>query len=365
MKEFFLRWKKRHIWLICLLAILLAFTLMKSSRPLMNFLVEYVTSPVKHAIGAVCYLLPVPVYELAYIALAIWVVLYLVRTALSIRRSEKGERGRTAYGRILLLLCVALTIVDWFCFAWGINYYADGFQEKSGIYERSMSVEELCELTERFTEELNAAAAEIPRDENGLFAVSRAEIFAGSTSVYDEISKEFPFLEREDRVPKAMMVSKLLSAMGFTGVYAGFTGESLVNVDSPAAYLACTITHELAHQRGFASEQECNFIAILASTRCGDPVYAYSGYLVGYTHLSNALYRADPERWKELRARLDERALADIRYNSAYWEQWESPIDTVSQKAYDTMLKSYGQSDGVKSYGTVVDLLAAYYLDER
>ena len=42
---------------------------------------------------------------------------------------------------------------------------------------------------------------------------------------------------------------------------------------------------------------------------------------MGYTHLSNALYRADLERWSELRARLDERALADMRYNSAYWDQ--------------------------------------------
>jgi len=363
-KTWFLRWKKRHIWLLTLLMLLAAFLIGRNSRPLMNFLVEHVTSPVKNAIGAVCYLVPFPVYEAAYLALAAWAVWYLAAMAVKVRRSEKGQRWQTAYGRLLLLVCVVLTIADWFCLAWGINYYADGFQEKSGIYARKVSVEELCELTERFTAELNAVAEEITRDENGVFAVSREEIFAGSTAVYDEIGKEFPFLAREDRPPKAMMVSKLLSAMGFTGVYAGFTGESLVNVDSPAAYLPCTITHELAHQRGIASEQECNFIAVLASTRCGDPVYAYSGYLVGYTHLSNALYRADPERWQQVRAKLSDKALTDIRYNSAYWQQWESPVDTVSQKVYDTVLKSNGQSDGVKSYGTMVDLLAAYYLDE-
>ena len=158
-----------------------------------------------------------------------------------------------------------------------------------------------------------------------------------------------------------MMFSKILSAMGFTGYYAGFTGESVLNVDSPAAYLPCTIAHELAHQRGIASEQECNFIAILASTQSGNPVYAYSGYLTGYVHLSNALYRADREAWQGLRSQLDEGVLADIQNNSAYWNQWESPIDTVSNAIYDTMLKSYGQSDGIQSYGTVVDLLVAYY----
>jgi len=362
-KAFFLRWKKLHIWLLSLLAVLGIFLGVRTSRPLVNFLVERVTGPIKNAVGAVCYLVPFPIYEAAYLALAVGAVWYLAATAVKVRRSGKRNRLRTAYGRLLALLCVVLTILDWFCFAWGINYYADGFQEKSGLYAREMTVEELCALTAYFTGELNAAAENVPRDENGLFAVSRDEIFAYSTKVYEEISKEFPFLTRKDRAPKRMMFSKLLSAMGFTGVYAGFTGESLVNVDSPAAYLPATITHELAHQRGIASEQECNFIAVVASTKSGEGAYVYSGYLMGYTHLSNALYRADPELWKELRATLSDKALADIRNNSAYWQQWESPIDTVSQKAYDTVLKGYGQSDGVKSYGTVVDLLAAYYLD--
>ena len=77
--------------------------------------------------------------------------------------------------------------------------------------------------------------------------------------------------------------------------------------------------------------------------------------------MSNALDRADREAWQELRSQLDEGVLADIQNNSAYWNQWKSPIDTVSNAIYDTMLKSYGQSDGIQSYGTVVDLLVAYY----
>ena len=33
----------------------------------------------------------------------------------------------------------------------------------------------------------------------------------------------------------------------------------------------------------------------------------------------------------------------------------------VSTTIYDNALKSYGQTDGIQSYGTVVDLLVAYY----
>ena len=37
-------------------------------------------------------------------------------------------------------------------------------------------------------------------------------------------------------------------------------------MDAPACLIPSTIAHELSHQRGIASEQECNFLAVLAST---------------------------------------------------------------------------------------------------
>ena len=50
--------------------------------------------------------------------------------------------------------------------------------------------------------------------------------------------------------------------------------------------------------------------------------------------------------------------------HATYWDQFEDGVvDKVSNKVYDTMLKTYGQKDGMQSYGTVVDLLAAYYLE--
>ena len=86
-----------------------------------------------------------------------------------------------------------------------------------------------------------------------------------------------------------------MSAMNFTGVYFALSpGSPTSTWTPPPACSPATIAHELAHQRGIASEQECNFLAVLASTTCGDPVYEYSGWLMGYIHLGNALYQADP-----------------------------------------------------------------------
>ena len=168
----------------------------------------------------------------------------------------------------------------------------------------------------------------------------------------------------EDTGVKPVYFSRLLSALDFTGIYCPFTGEANVNIDSPASMLPATAAHELAHQRGITSEQECNFLAILAATTCGDHVYAYSGWLSGYIYLGNALYRVDPDAYWAIRNALPETVQADLRYQNEYWDQFEDKTaQKVSNRIYDSFLKGYGQELGLQSYGTVVDLLVTYYKD--
>ena len=357
---FFKTHRKLHIWLLADLMLLAAFLLARGHRQWMNAWERVVSAPIRRALGSLCDRVSFSVMEVLYVLAAVLVLAYVAWSIAAVVRA-RGRRKRRACSAVLGAACAGLSICAATCLLWGVCYYTDTFQDRSGIRAEEVSLPDLTAVTAWFAENLAETADQVPRDENGLFDVSLDDIFAESTDIYEGAEDLFPFLEFEDQVPKRMFFSRLMSAMNFTGVYFAFTGESNINVDAPACLIPSTIAHELSHQRGIASEQECNFIAILASTQSGNPVYAYSGYLTGYVHLSNALYRADREAWQELRSQLDEGVLADIQNNSAYWNQWESPIDTVSNAIYDTMLKSYGQSDGIQSYGTVVDLLVAYY----
>ena len=275
--------------------------------------------------------------------------------------TDQGRRGRVLYRFVLTAVCAVLTVYAGFSLLWGVNYYAESFQQQSGIYARSCTVEELEAVTADFARQLAEAADGVQRDENGCFAVSRQEIFAAATSVYAPSYEEFPCLRMKDHTPKAISCSTALSAMDFTGFYFPFTGEANLNVDCPASFLPSTIVHEMAHQRGIASEQECNFIAIAASTTADSAAYRYSGWLMGFTYLSNALYRADPEAWQSVRVLLPDTVVADLRDNSAYWTAFEGPVNDAAQKVYDSFLKSSGDPRGTQSYGTVVDMLMAYY----
>ena len=361
MKALFQKYRKLHIWLLADLLALLAFFSLRGQRWLMNAVADHITGPLRRGLGRICYLVPFSVMEVVE-ALAVLVAIgYVIGSVASVVRA-KGRRRERAYGLTLGALCAVLAVWASFCLLWGVNYWTDGFQDKSGVYARPVALEDLRDVTAYFADRVAETAGGVERDGRGLFAVPREEILKNSVRAYDGLTEAFPFLAFDDPGVKPMAFSRLMSALDFTGFYSSFTGESNVNVDSPACMLPSTVAHELAHQRGFASEQECNFLAVLASTTCPDPAYVYSGWLIGYVYLGNALYSQDPEGYFAIRETLPEEARLDLAYNNAYWAQFQdTAVQKASNKVYDGILKSYGDERGIQSYGTVVDLLVAYY----
>ena len=76
------------------------------------------------------------------------------------------------------------------------------------------------------------------------------------------------------------------------------------------------------------------------------------------------MYETDPEAYRAIRGTLPAAVEADLRDNSAYWDQFrDNVVEKVSDTVYDAALKSYGDANGMKSYSMVVELLVAYYKD--
>lgn len=359
MKSFYAQHRGLHRWLIADGAVLLLFFLLRGDRALMNALVFSVTLPLEQFLGRACAQAAFSVAEAFY---ALLVLSVLACLALSVRFVRHAEHKRGALYRCILFFAdYALSFYAAFCLLWGANYCVDDFCDKSGIFPEPVSCEDLFTVTERFTRELSAAADTVARDESGVFAAEREALFADAVSSYAALFDEFPFLAMTDLTPKSFHFSKILSALGFTGFYFPFTGEANVNTDFPPALLPATMLHEMTHQRGIASEQQCNFLAILAATRSQSPAYRYSGYLMGYIYLSNALYRADYDAWLALRETLPNGAKNDLDAHNAYWKQHKGWTAKAAQGLNNRMIVSYGDELGVQSYGAVVDLLVKYF----
>ena len=361
--KFWKNHKKLHIWLGADLAVLGLYLALRHDRGLMNGFADRITTPLKGALGRLCALTSLSVMELLYVLAGAAALVYVVGSVIAVVKA-RGRRGQRAYGALLLAADVCLTVYALFCLMWGVNYWTDSFQDRSGITTQPVAAEDLEAVTAYFAQQLADTADSVPRDENGVYAVPKEQILAESRLVYGGVTEQFPFLDFRDTGVKAVRCSRFMSIMGFTGVYFACIGESNVNVDSPACLLPSTVAHELAHQRGIAWEQECNFLGVLASVTSGMPDYVYSGWLMGFIHLGNALYETDPEAYWAIRNALPETVSADLRDNNAYWDQFrDNVVEKVSDTVYDAALKSYGDANGMKSYSMVVELLVAYYKD--
>lgn len=337
-------------------AALCVFWAARRSAACMDWFIRWVSAPWKRFWGAAADALPFSLCEALCTALGVWVIAAAGRT---VRLQLQGRRvlGR----RLICLAALAVWGYAGFCAFWGVHYYGTGFSQKSGIVPAPVSVEALAATTRWFAEGACGAAAGVQRSPEGLYLGDKEAILAYGAQSYQALVREWPFLEGPARRPKPAFYSWFMSAAGFTGYLFPYLGESTLNVHCPEVYLPVTVAHELAHQRGVAPEQEANFLGIAACLTCPDPDYRYSGWLFGYSHLSTALYAADPEAWQEIWDGLDEGCKADIQANNAYWDSFRSPVTSLVQGGYESFLQGYGQTLGLASYGACVDLLVARY----
>ena len=334
------------------LACLLLFWALRGRAAVTVWWVDVVSMPAKRALSALVDPLPCSACELGATAL---ILLALAGLGRCIRR-RTGFAGWAL--RVVTELVWLYALVS---ALWGTQYYVPGFAARAGMRGGAVAEEDLAAVTAYFAAGVNAAADAVPRGADGVFAVPPADILADTRGLYDGLTMEYPFLAGPERRAKPAFYSKLMSAWGFTGYLCPLVGESTLNVDAPAVFLPVTVCHEFAHQRGVAAEQEANFAGIRAALACGKPVYEYSGWLFGFLHLYNALYSADREAAFAVYDTLCPAAKADMAANNAYWAKWEGPVRETGERVYETLLQSYDQDLGMRSYGACVDLLVEYY----
>ena len=335
------------------------FQLWKDDPALMEGWVFGWMAPLEQALGRLYAPVPFSVGEFLLALLLGGSLVWLIRALIL---AARRRAGRPLLRRLAALLAVWLWLWAGVCWLWSAAYQVPSFAQRAGIETGPYSAETLARVTDLFAQNAARLAGQMARDEEGHFAESRSDCLERSLTLYDNLTREFPFLSMESVAPKPIFCSRLQSALGFTGVYSPFTGEANVNMDAPACLFPATVAHEMSHQRMVAREQEANFVGIAACIASDDPVFQYSGWLMGLIHLCNALYSVSPDTWYAIAgARFTPELSQDWNDNNAYWDAFDSPVEDAATDAYDSFLKGNGQELGIRSYGACVDLLVAYF----
>lgn len=249
----------------------------------------------------------------------------------------------------------------------GINYYAVPFSQYAGLKTEPRKKEDLLKLCEYLIEMVNETATAESYGGAGFSPGSRGNrqawreeavsAMAGTASSYPVLAGYYP-------KPKQVAFSDILSIQQLCGIYSPFTVEANFNGAMPDYNIPHTLCHELSHLKGFMREDEANFIGYLACIGSERQVFRYSGYLTGWVYAGNALAGVDGEAYRALHQRLCGQAKSDLQGNNVFWDQYEGKVAEAANQVNDVYLKMNDQSDGVQSYGRMVDLMLEYYCQE-
>jgi hypothetical protein len=246
---------------------------------------------------------------------------------------------------------------------WGLNNFRLPLEENLGYEVDKLTKQDLKETAVYIIERINELETQMVFDDDNLpvYHGDIGEILKNSKIYFDSFADNHSFLTtgRYSR-PKPMLYSEIMSHLNYTGIYNPFTAEANLNVNAPRHSIPFVALHEISHQRGIAGEREANFIAFLASVESDDNYFMYSGYVSALNYIVNAVYNEDKDMYFELAELFSVNLRAVYRANAEYWQNYQTVVSDIGEINNDIFLKSTGQSEGTKSYGLVVDLIASY-----
>jgi len=249
---------------------------------------------------------------------------------------------------------------------WGLNYYRVPLFEKLKI-EKEYSNEDLLKFTQLLIVKTNSIHSQITNNDTlkVVFPYSQNQVFEMNLDGYRSLSKKnLAFTYKYSSIKKSLF-SLPLSYMGFSGYLNPFTNEAQVNDKIPLYNFPTTVTHEMAHQLGYASESEANFIGFLASINNENLYFKYSGYSHALHYcLSNWRYR-DEVQFKKLLKTVHPGIIKNYKESEDFWSNYESFVETGFHLFYDRFLKVNQQKDGIDGYSKFVDLLVNYYKNKN
>jgi len=299
--------------------------------------------------------------EMALIAIGIWIVIVLGVTVFQLLVRHRSIRNVLLNG-VVKTLAAAGAIYFAALVLWGLNNHRPTFADSSGLDASPASVAELRAVCETLIDEANDLRAQVDVDAKGAMRVrgSREHVLERAARGFDGLDRDYPGIEpRLVGRPKEVRGSEAMSYLSISGIYAPFTGEPNVNMAIPDTSLPSSASHEMAHQIGFAREDEANFISYLACRNHPDTDFRYSGVFLALGYALGTLAREDPAAFEKLYASVGDGVKLDWKTASEFWARYDTLIGEASSRVNDAYLKSQGQAAGVKSYGRMVDLLIA------
>ena len=254
-----------------------------------------------------------------------------------------------------------VSLIVWvFHIQWGFQYHRTPLSEKWSV-KSHYTVEELNRLTLTLIASSNQIHSTLATDSAVAVTIpySRDEILKIASQ---SIQKSYHYPQQNI---KSSLVSLPLTYMGYSGYLNPFTLEAQVNSKQPKLRILTTATHEIAHQLGYAAEEEANYVGINVAMNADDDYMRYAGYTLALQYCLRSLSKSDKDKYKNALTYINAGILENYREIQGFWEKYKNPFEPVFKKTYDQFLKANNQTAGIASYNLVVGLLLHQYTENQ
>jgi len=267
---------------------------------------------------------------------------------------------------ILSLLSFVSVFYFLFHSLWAFNYYRQPLFEKMEI-KKDYSDADLLAFTKKLIIKTNTIQKQLANNDSlkVTFPYSQNQVFKMNLNGYKKLAKEHSYFTYTHLSIKKSLISLPLTYMGFGGYLNPFTNEAQVNYLGPMYSFPMTGNHEMAHQMGYASESECNFIGFLASVKNDDLYIQYSGYSMALRYCLSNWQAKDETVFKQLLKTVHPGILKNYKESEQFWKQYDTIIDKGFHAFYDQFLKVNQQKDGMEGYSKFVNLMVNYYKEKN
>ena len=342
---------------------LMLYLIVLNSVKFADFFNYYLSTPVRQILAQVTSIFPFSLTETLLFASPILLVVVFIRGIKNAKISLK-DTIRFLSKIVSVLLFIFITFV----WTYSSGFHNTTIDKKLGLETEKLSKYDLYDASIIIVSNLNELSNEIIYDNTGasVMPYDYYELSAKICDAYDIYEEKYGVIINFDSIVKPIILSGPMTYTHISGIYTFYTGESNINTNYPDFIVASSATHEMAHQRGVARENEANFISFVVMVNSNDTFLKYSAYLDVYSDILSALYSADKDLYKEVVSKLDLKVKNDLESYSKFFDKYrDSVASEVTGNLNDSYLQANGQKEGTKSYGMIVDLTCAYLKKEN
>ena len=339
---------KRRFWVGLFVIQILLFYLFSRCGGAVYF-VDFLFEQKKYFLQSIFSKIPFSLGDVVYFVLGLLLVFSIFKLF--------NSKTRKVYSLRLLKVFNVFYFV--YQLVWGMTYFQRPIV--LALDEKEPQIVEIKALALKYLHQAKRTRMLVKEDGKGVFQIQDLE----------KIKREI--LSRQKKIPaflgnkisteidnfKPSLYSGFMNYTGVLGYYNPFSTEAQYNSHLPHTYLPFTLSHESAHQLGFAREQEANFVGYLVGIGSENPELRYSTEYFALKSLLRALIAEDEDFVKTVIAQYSDEMKRDYQTEKDFVEKYQGPMNTFFAFTNDLFLKT-NQQEGAVTYSYFVDLLVRY-----